>query len=134
MGVGAALLSGAGLGLLAISAPTLKSTNSDEFTNLVGGAMSFQQSPMASVGQRAAMAKLPGGSWKNVALAAMEASEGCRRDVSVRAHPKVQAAIANMDGKSKAQLEQLDVLVQATKKRMTVAKRGAMKGSMISRK
>jgi len=81
------------------------------------------------------LAALPGGSWKNVALAAMEASQGCHRDISVRANPKVQAAIANMDGKSKAQLEQLDrFVVQATKKRMTVAKRGAMKGSMISRK
>jgi len=132
--VGAALLSGAGLGFLAVSLPKLQSSSSVEFTSLIGGPMPLQQSPMTSVGQRAAMAKLPGGSWKDVALAAMEASEGCRRDVSVRANPKVQAAIANMDGKSKAQLKQLDVLVQATGRRMTVAKRGAMKGAMVSRK
>merc|ERR1711972_794840 len=120
--VGAALVSGACLGLLAVSLPKLQSTNSAEFTSLVGGPTSLRHSPMTSIGQRAALASLPGGSWKDVALAALQASEGCRRDVSVRANPQVQAAIANMDSKSRAQLSRLDVMVQATK-RKTVAKK-----------
>merc|ERR1719343_863461 len=76
---------------------------------------------MTSIGQRAALASLPGGSWKDVALAAMQASEGCRRDFSVRANPQVQAAIAKMDSKSRAQLSRLDAVVQATRAK-TVAK------------
>merc|ERR1712187_549966 len=117
--VGAALLSGAGLGFLAVSFPKLQSTNSAEFTSLVGGPTSLQHSPMTS-SQRAVMASLPGGSWKDVALAAMQASQGCRRDVSVRAAPQVQAAIANMDMKSRAQLAKLDVMVHAKAKQMVV--------------
>merc|ERR1712190_402148 len=115
--VGAALVSGACLGLLAVSLPKLQSTNSAEFTSLVGGPTSLRHSPMTSIGQRAALASLPGGSWKDVALAAMQASEGGRRDISGRANPQVQAAIANMDSKSRAQLSRLDGLVQATKKK-----------------
>merc|ERR1711972_1306342 len=95
--------------------------NSAEFTSLVSGPTSLQHSPMTSIGQRAALASLPGGSWKDVALAAMQASEGCRRDISVRANPQVQAAIANMDSKSRAQLARLDGLVQATKKKAVSA-------------
>merc|ERR1711953_159524 len=117
--VGAALVSGACLGLLAVSLPKLQSTNSAEFTSLVGGPTSLRHSPMTSIGQRAALASLPGGSWKDVALAAMQASEGCRRDISVRANPQVQAAIANMDSKSRAQLSRLDAVVQATRKKTT---------------
>merc|ERR1712061_428513 len=123
--VGAALLSGAGLGLLAVSFSKVQSTSSAEFTSLVSGPTSLRHSPMTSIGQRAALASLPGGSWKDVALAAMQASEGCRRDISVRANPQVKAAIANMDSKSRAQLSRLDAVVQATKARTvrrTVAK------------
>merc|ERR1712107_495194 len=58
---------------------------------------------------------------KDVALAAMQASQGCRRDVSVRANPQVQAAIANMDSKSRAQLSQLDVMVQAKARQIVQA-------------
>merc|ERR1712107_764669 len=58
---------------------------------------------------------------KDVALAAMQASQGCRRDVSVRANPQVKAAIANMDSKSRAQLSQLDVMVQAKARQMVQA-------------
>merc|ERR1711972_898715 len=119
--VGAALVSGACLGLLAVSFPKLQSTNSAEFTSLVGGPTSLRLSPMTNIGQRAALASLPGGSWKDVALAAMQASEGCRRDFSVRANPQVQAAIAKMDSKSRAQLSRLDAVVQATRAK-TVAK------------
>merc|ERR1712151_1434482 len=106
---------GAGLGLLAVSLPNLQSTRSSEFTSLVSGSTSLRHSPMTSIGQRAALASLPGGSWKDVALAAMQASEGCRRDISVRANPQVEAAIAKMDSKSRAQLSRLDAVVQATK-------------------
>jgi len=119
--VGAAFVGGACLGLLAVSLPKLQSTNSAEFTSLVGGPTSLRHSPMTSIGQRAALASLPGGSWKDVALAAMQASEGCRRDISVRANPQVQAAIANMDSKSRAQLSRLDQMVQATKKKAVSA-------------
>merc|ERR1712048_441259 len=101
--------------------PKLQSTNSAEFTSLVGGPTSLRHSPMTGIGQRAALASLPGGSWKDVALAAMQASEGCRRDISVRANPQVEAAIAKMDSKSRAQLSRLDAVVQATARR-TVAK------------
>jgi hypothetical protein len=119
--VGAALLSGACLGLLAVSFPKVQDSSSAEFTSLVSGPTSLRHSPMTSIGQRAALASLPGGSWKDVALAAMQASEGCRRDFSVRANPQVQAAIAKMDSKSRAQLSRLDAVVQATRAK-TVAK------------
>merc|ERR1712050_576016 len=85
------------------------------------GPTSLRHGQMTSIGQRAALASLPGGSWKDVALAAMQASEGCRRDISVRANPQVEAAIAKMDSKSRAQLSRLDAVVQATARR-TVAK------------
>merc|ERR1712176_1523445 len=121
--VGAALLSGACLGLLAVSFPKVKDSSSAEVTSLVSGPTSLRHSPMTSIGQRAALASLPGGSWKDVALAAMQASEGCRRDFSVRANPQVQAAIAKMDSKSRAQLSRLDAVVQAT--RAKTAKKAA---------
>jgi len=117
---GAALLSGACLGLLAVSLPKLQSTSQAEFTSLVG-------SPMTSAGRQAVLASLPGGSWKNLALASMEASQGCRRDVSLMANPKFRAALANMDPKSKAQWEQLNLLVQAKKKK--VAKKSDQTGN-----
>jgi len=116
--VGAALLSGAGLGLLAVSVPKLQSSSSAEFTSLVGGPTSLRKSPMTSIGQHAALAALPGGSWKNVALAAMELSNGCRRDFSIAATPQIKAAVANMDSKSKAQYSRVsDIVLQATKKK-----------------
>merc|ERR1712064_193459 len=91
----------------------IQSTNSAELTSLVG------VQPITS-SQRAVMAALPGGSWKDVALAAMQASQGCRRDVSVRANPQVRAAIANMDRKSKAQLAQLCLMLHAKARQMVV--------------
>merc|ERR1712176_1515536 len=42
-------------------------------------------------------------------------------DVSVRANPQVKAAIANMDSKSRAQLSQLDVMVQAKARQIVQA-------------
>merc|ERR1712048_1423628 len=83
--------------------------------SLVGGPTSLRKT---SIGQQAALAALPGGSWKNLALAAMEASNGCRRDFSITATPQVKAAVANMDSKSKAQYSRLnDIVLQATKKK-----------------
>jgi len=117
--VGAALLSGAGLGLLAVSLPKHQSTSSVDVTNLfggLGGRTSLRQSPLTSADRQAVLASLPGGSWKDLALASMEASQGCRRDLSLKANPKFRAALANMDPKSKAQWENLNVMVQAKKK------------------
>merc|ERR1712176_1611055 len=85
--VGAALLSGACLGLLAVSFPKVKDSSSAEFTSLVSGPTSLRHSPMTSIGRQAALASLPGGSWKDVALAGMEASNGCRRDFFIKATP-----------------------------------------------
>merc|ERR1712187_483389 len=92
-----------------------------EFTSLVGGPTSLRHSPVTSITWGAVLASLPGGSWKDVALAAMQASQGCRRDVSVRANPQVRAAIANMDSRSRAQLSQLDVMVQAKARQVVQA-------------
>jgi len=114
--VGAALLSGAGLGFLAVSFPKFHNTSSSEFTSLVGGPASLRQSPLTGMGRRAALASLPGGSMKDVALAAIEASNGCDRDISMKANPQLKAAIANMDSKSRAELEQISMMVQAKKK------------------
>merc|ERR1712226_1220649 len=105
---------------MGVSLPKLQGSSSAEFTSLVSGPTSLRHSPMTGIGQRAALASLPGGSWKDVALAAMQASEGCRRDISVRANSQVQAAIANMDSKSRAQLSRLDQMVQAAKKKAVV--------------
>merc|ERR1711933_506122 len=119
---GAALLSGACLGFLAVHLPKLQSSSSAEFTSLVGGPTSFRQSPMTSLaGRRAALAALPGGSWKDVALAAMEASNGCHRDISMKANPQLKAAVENMDSKSKAELMRLSETVHAAAKKKLAA-------------
>merc|ERR1712176_749582 len=119
---GAALLSGACMGVLAVSLPKLQSSSSPEFTSLVSGPTSFRQSPMTSLaGRRAALAALPGGSWKDVALAAMEASNGCHRDISMKANPQLKAAVENMDSKSKAELTRLSETVHAAAKKKLAA-------------
>merc|ERR1712187_263278 len=122
---GAALLSGACLGFLAVSLPKLQSSSSSEFTSLVSGPTSLRQSPMTSLaGRRAALAALPGGSWKDVALAAMEASNGCHRDISMKANPQLKAAVENMDSKSKAELMRLSETVHAAAKKKLAAAGG----------
>merc|ERR1712176_1440513 len=119
---GAALLSGACLGVLAVSLPKLQSSSSLEFTSFVSGPTSLRQSPMTSpAGRRAALAALPGGSWKDVALAAMEASNGCHRDMSTFATPQLKAAVENMDSKSKAELSRLSAYVHAAAKKKLAA-------------
>merc|ERR1712048_937197 len=125
--VGAALLSGACLGFLAVSLPKIQGSSSPEVTSLLSGPTSFRQSPMTSLaGRRAALAALPGGSWKDVALAAMEASNGCHRDISMKANPQLKAAVDNMDGKSKAELKRLSETVHAAAKKKLAAKKAPM--------
>jgi hypothetical protein len=71
-------------------------SNSAEPTDLIGMMSSTSMTKMpyglptrSEVGRQAA--------WKNVALAAIETTNGCHRDTSVKANPKLMSAIANMD-------------------------------------
>merc|ERR1712019_198685 len=61
---------------------------------------------------------------KDVALAAMEASNGCHRDVSMFATPQLKAAVENMDSKSKAELMRLSETVHAAAKKKLAAAGG----------
>jgi len=107
--VGAALLGGAGLALLTVGSP---STPSAKFTNLVSGPASLRQGSFASIAQQ-----LPGQSpLKELAIAAVDASKSCGRDVSMRATPQLKSAFANLDMKGKAQLSELKLMVQAKAK------------------
>jgi len=116
--VGAALLGGAGLALLSVGSTStpFQSAGEAKFTNLVSGPASLRQGSFASVARQ-----LPGQSpLKELAIAAVDASKHCGRDVSMRAMtpqtPQLQAAYANLDRKGKAQLSQLNVMVQAKAK------------------
>jgi len=85
--VGAALMGGAGLGLLA--APALKSSTVATPTSL-----SAMSSSMVAKGP--ALAALPGNpAWKELALSAMEASQGCHTGFA-KPTPRFTAAMANM--------------------------------------
>jgi len=87
--VGAALMGGACLGLLA--APTLKS-------NIAATPTSLAALPRSSamVAKGPALASLPGNpAWKELALSAMEASEGCHVGFA-KPTPRFTAAMANM--------------------------------------
>jgi len=104
----AALSAGACLGLL-----TMRSTpvSSPEFTNLISGPRSLQRGPITA-------AQLPGASpWKELAIAAIESSNGCQRDVSMKASP-FRTALANLNTEEKAKVSQFsrDVSMQAKKK------------------
>jgi hypothetical protein len=57
--------------------------------SLKAGMMPYGLPSLAETGRQAA--------WKNVALAAIENANGCARDTSVKANPKLMSAIANMD-------------------------------------
>jgi hypothetical protein len=64
-------------------------------------------------------ASLPGASpWKELAIAAIESSKGCQRDVSMNANSPFSAAVANLNGEQKALFSQFkrDVSAQAKKK------------------
>merc|ERR1719379_1841231 len=90
--VGAALMGGAGLGLLA--APTIKSTTAATPTSL--SAISTMPRSSSMVAKGPALAALPGNpAWKELALSAMEASEGCQVGFA-KPTPRFTAAMANM--------------------------------------
>merc|ERR1719387_1442873 len=59
------------------------------------------------------------GPWKELAVAAIEASNTCGRDVSANAG--LRAAVANLDPKHKAELAQLTVRVQKKAKQIATA-------------
>merc|ERR1712232_1319771 len=111
----AALFAGGCLGLLTMrstsfSLPELQSTS----TNLIGGT-TLQRGPMKSI----SAASLPGASpWKELAIAEIESSKGCQRDVSMNANSPFSAAVANLNGEQKALFSQFkrDVSAQAKKK------------------
>jgi len=113
--VAAALFAGAGLGLVTmrstpVSFPEIQSTS----TNLIGGP-TLRRGPMTSI----SAASLPGASpWKELAIAAIESSKGCQRDVSMNANSPFSAAVANLNGEQKALFSQFkrDVSVHAKKK------------------
>merc|ERR1712048_617240 len=107
--VGAALMGGACLGLLAMVATQRDSAAS--FTDLVSMPTSLRHSSVTSFGHRGALASLPGASpWRELAIAAMQASNGCDRDVAANA--RLRTAFANLDDEHKAQLAQIKVKVQ----------------------
>jgi light-harvesting complex I chlorophyll a/b binding protein 1 len=107
--VGATLMGGACLLLL-----TMVATQSDSaarLTGLVSMPTSLRHSSVARFGHRGALASLPGASpWKELAIAAMQATNGCDRDVAANA--RLRTAFANLDDEHKAQLAQIKVKVQ----------------------
>jgi len=111
--VGAALICGACLGILATSVP-VQSTS--EAANLASMPTSLRQSSMFSR-QGQVLASLPGPSpWKELAIASLEASQNCGRDVAAKA--RLQSMMMNADSKTKAELARLSVRVQAKKKQV----------------
>jgi len=86
-------------GVAALSVP---GTSSVQSTNLIGISNSrFSARP--SLIEPSPIASLPGPRpWKELAIAAMEASNGCDRDVSMKGHAGLRAAMAKMDSQSKA--------------------------------
>merc|ERR1712187_301757 len=106
---GATLMGGACLLLL-----TMVATQSDSaarLTGLVSMPTSLRHSSVAGFGHRGALASLPGASpWKELAIAAVEATNGCDRDV--KANARLRTAFANLDDEHKAQLAQIQVKVQ----------------------
>merc|ERR1712187_291389 len=106
---GATLMGGACLLLL-----TMVATQSDSaarLTGLVSMPTSLRHSSVTSFGHRGALASLPGASpWKELAIAAVEATNGCDRDVTANA--RLRTAFANLDDDHKAQLAQINVKVQ----------------------
>jgi len=91
------------LGVVALSvhSPTSLGTSVVEPANLVGMSTSRFSTRPRLIGHPT-IASLPGPrAWKELAIAAMEASNGCDRDVSMNGHEGFKAAMANMDSKSK---------------------------------
>jgi len=109
--VSAAFLGGACLALIsmrsaAVSFPNLQSTS------LLSGPTSLRQGPMTRI------ASLPGASpWKELAIAAIEGSQGCR-DVSMKANPYLKSAMASLNREDKAKVARLSTVVNAKAKEM----------------
>jgi len=88
------------IGLLLLVATVLTHTHVAESTSLVG------LSSSSSLARHQTLASLPGPrAWKDVAIAAIKASNGCNRGVSVKRHAELEEAVAGMDDASKAELE-----------------------------
>jgi len=103
---GVVLLGGCCLVFLGVLALSSSGSSVDASTNLFGLAASscFMKKPMASSMLPQMIAnQLPGPSpWKELALAGLEASSRCDRDVSTNAVNPVTTVLASMDGKSRA--------------------------------
>jgi len=124
--VAAALFAGACLGVLVSrSASKIESTRAAEATSLFSGPPSLRQGPVAQIGHgfgRSALASIPGASpWKEIALAAIEDSSTCGRDVSMKAHSQLRTVMSNLNSEHKAQVEKLKLIVNAKKKAAVAA-------------
>jgi len=112
--IGVALSGGFGLGLLAIAgvSSSLHADSITESTDLLG----MTASRSSAIG-RPSLASLPGPqAWKDLAIAGIEASNGCDRGTSTMAHAELKAAYNKMDSKSKA------IITRATGEVMNKAK------------
>jgi hypothetical protein len=101
------------LGVVAISAysPTLNSTSA-ESTSLVGLPTAMRSMMMTSPTQSMSnLRSLPGGgSWKELAIAGIEAANRCDRDVSANAQ-KIKNIVANMNPKDRALVAKAEQMV-----------------------
>jgi len=106
----AALFAGACIGFVSMrSFPELQSTSAA--TSLISGPTSLRQGAMPSV------ASLPGASpWKELAIAAIQSSNGCQRDVSMKANSPFKTALANLNSEEKAKYSRFSVMAQAKAK------------------
>jgi len=116
--VGAAVIGGACLVLLSIVA--LQNANVAESTDLVGMPTSLRSSFMQGIGKGAVqcqgrLCSLPGPSpWKELAIAALQGTQGCGRDVSAQAaNARFNNIVANMDKKDLVVMAALRKKVQS---------------------
>jgi hypothetical protein len=114
--IGVALIGGACLMLLATPAvfPGLLQS-ATEATNLASMPTTLQKS--ATFGRQGSLlASLPsgGGPWKELAIATLEATQNCGRDVAAKA--RARSMFMNLDSQSKAELARIAVKVDAKKK------------------
>lgn len=101
--VGAALLGGCCLVVLGVVALSTSSASEDDSTRLFAFAnpSALAKKPTAMTPQMIA-SKLPGASpWKELALAGLEASSHCSRDVAMSAVNPVRTVLQNMDPNSR---------------------------------
>jgi hypothetical protein len=113
--IGAGLIGGACLMVLATPAV---------FPEVFNDAINFASMPTAlrktaAFGRQGSLlASLPsgGGPWKEMAIASIEATQNCGRDVSAKA--RLRSLALNADSKTKAELARLSVRVEAKKKQV----------------